>query len=87
MVQKQRIKDYTLADVQGDLGMFLEKRMAYDGDNLEYEGFNREADAATDAESWFIVKYTYSGSNATRYQLPDDGPQFKYSWDDRATYF
>lgn len=87
MTQKQVIKDYTWAEVQGDLGMFLEKRMSYDGSDLEYVGYNREPNAATDDLSWFIIKNTYAAGDITRYQLPDDGPQFKYSWDDRATYY
>jgi len=87
MTQKQTTKDYTLAEIRGDLGMFLEKRMSYSGDNIEYVGYNREANATTTDTSWFIIKNTYSGSNITRYQLPDSGPQFKYAWDSRATYF
>lgn len=87
MTQKQQLKDWSIAELQGDLGMFLEKRMAYDGDNLEYVGYNREPNASTSDSSWFIIKNTYSGTNITRYQLPDDGPQFKYAWDDRATFF
>lgn len=86
-MQKQNIKDWSEPTLTGDLGMFLEKRMSYSGDNVEYIGYNREADAATTDLSWYIVKMTYSGANATRYQLPDDGPQFKYAWDSRATYF
>lgn len=87
MSQTQKIKDYSIAELQGDLGMFLEKRMSYDGDNVEYIGYNREPNATTTDTTWYIVKMTYSGSNATRYQLPDNGPQFKYAWDSRAGYF
>lgn len=87
MVQKQRINDSSIVSLQGDVGMFLEKRMAYNGDDLEYVGYNREPNAATTDLSWFIIKNTYSGSDITRYQLPDDGAQFKYAWDSRASYF
>ena len=86
-MQIQTIKNFDIAEVTGDLGMFLEKRLSYNGDNIEYVGYNREPNAATDDLSWFIIKNTYAGSNLTRYQLPDNGKQFKYSWDDRATYF
>lgn len=87
MTQVQKLKDYSIAELQGELGMFLEKRMSYDGDNVEYIGYNREPNATTTDLSWYIVKMTYSGSNVTRYQLPDSGPQFKYAWDSRASYF
>lgn len=87
MAKTQHISDFSIADLQGDLGMFLEKRMAYDTDNLEYVGYNREQNAATTDATWLIVKMTYSGTNITRYQLPDNGAQFKYTWDDRASSF
>ena len=87
MTQIQRFKNWDIAELKGDLGMFLEKRMSYSGDNIEYVGYNREPNAATTDLSWFIIKNTYSGANITRYQLPKDGPQFKYAWDSRATSF
>lgn len=87
MAQKQIIKDYTLAEVVGDLGMFFEKRLSYSGTDVEYVGYNREPDASTTEETWFIIKNEYSGGNLTRYRLPDNGPQFKYAWDSRASYF
>jgi len=88
MAQKQTVLPYDYAPVYGDLGMFLEKRISYDGsNNPEYIGYNREPNAATDIETWLVFKMTYTGTNLTRYQLPDDGVQWKYTWDDRATYF
>jgi len=84
----QQILDYSRLELRGDAGMFFEKRIEYDGNNNPiYIGYNRHQNTATDDESWFIVKITYSGNNPTYYQLPANGPQFVYSWDDRATYF
>lgn len=87
MAQTQVILPYNNAQVSADLGMMLEKRMEYSGDNLIYLGYNRVPNAATTDATWYIVKMTYSGDLVTRYQLPDDGPQFKYAWDNRATLF
>lgn len=88
MTSPQRIKDYSNIEIIGDSSVFWEKRMENDGNgNPIYVGHNRHANASTSEESWYIVKITYSGTSPTRYQLPDDGPQFKYAWDDRATYF
>ncbi len=87
MVQIQRVQSYDPAVFTGDVAIFFEKRMAYTGDNIEFLGYNREPNASTADSSWFIIKNTYAGDNVTRYQLPDDGPQFKYKWDDRATFF
>ena len=79
--------DYSLIEITGDAGSFLEERRAYSGSNLEYRGYSRVPNAATDQALWFIVKYSYSGSLQTRQQLPDDGPRFDYIWDNKATYF
>lgn len=88
MVQTQKINDWSVVTLGGDFLDFLEKRMDNNVDgNPIYVGYNREPNAATTASTWLIVKITYSGTAPTRYQLPDDGPQFKYVWDDRATYF
>jgi len=87
MAKTQQLKDYSIAELTADVGTYLEKRMSYSGDNLEYVGYNREPNAATTDTTWFIIKMTYSGSNVTRYQLPDNGVEFKYAWDSRATYF
>lgn len=79
--------DYSLIEITGDVSSFLEVRRAYNGSNLEYLGYSRVPNAATDQALWFIVKYSYSGSLQTRQQLPDDGPRFTYVWDDRSNYF
>lgn len=84
----QEINDFSYLELRGDAGMFFEKRMENDGNgNPIYVGFNRTQNADVDESSWFIVKITYSGTAVTRYQLPDNGPQFKYDWTNRANFF
>lgn len=67
----------------------LEARMENDGNgNPIYVGYAQNPNLGTAVEQWFIVKITYDGNNSpTRYQLPDNGVEFKYAWDDRATLF
>lgn len=37
---------------------------------------------------WNLKKLYYDGNGFTnRVQLPDDGPFFTYTWDDRSSYF
>lgn len=79
--------DFSSIEIRGSADQFLEKRYSYNTGLLEYEGWCKKANAATDQDIWLIVKYTYSGSSLLRQQLPDQGPFFKYAWDDRATYF
>lgn len=85
--QPQKLEDYSRVTLRGDVETFLEKRIEYTGDNPIYIGWTKTPNAATSQESFFIVKLTYSGDNPTRIQLPDDGAQFKYAWDDRASLF
>jgi len=88
MTQKQIIKDWSVAELIGDLSLYQEIRYERDGDgNALYIGYNRQPNAATTDLSWFIVKNTVDATFVTRQQLPDDGPQYKYAWDSRATYF
>lgn len=82
-----RTLDFSVLTVRGDANRFLEKRYAYNGSNLEYEGWSYKPNASTSEEIWLILKYSYTGSMVIRQQLPDNGPSFKYAWDDRATYF
>lgn len=79
--------DFSVFPIEGNADDFLEKRYAYNGSNLEYEGWSKKPNCATTQPLWYIVKYTYTGSNVIRQQLPVEGPYFKYVWDDRATYF
>jgi len=85
----QKLKDFSIAELRGDLGLFLEKRMENDGSgNPIYIGYTREAGAATSDAVWFIVKVTYDGSGSpTYYALPNAGINFEYIWNSRATYF
>lgn len=83
-----RIEDFSYLKTLASTELFLEKRMYYDGGgNLEYVAYSRVPNESEDADTWFIVKMTYSGANITRYQLPDSGIAFKYVATDRATYF
>lgn len=79
--------DFSIIPVHADADMFLEKRYAYNGSNLEYIGWTHVADASTARPIWFIIKLEYTGSDVTHQQLPNDGTNFTYVWDDRATYF
>ena len=79
--------DFSVMPIRGDADDFLEKRYAYNGSNLEYVGWSKKPNCPTDAPLWYIIKLSYTGSNVVRQQLPDEGPFFKYAWDDRATYF
>ncbi len=88
MVQQQKIEDWSVAILRGELSLYQEIRYERDDDGIAlYIGYNREANAATTALSWFIVKNTVADMAITRQQLPDDGPQYKYAWDSRASYF
>lgn len=53
-----------------------------------YVGKNITPNASTSDKTWYIKKLSYDGNGfVDRVQLPDDGIGFKYSWDDRGTYF
>lgn len=82
-----RIKDFSILDTVASSELFLEKRMAYNGANIEYIGYSRAPNESTAADTWYIVKLSYTGANLTHYQLPSGGPKFGYVWDNRATYF
>lgn len=87
-MSQQILKDYSYLEVIGDSSIFWEKRMENNvGGNPIYVGYNRNANAPTSSPTWFIINVEYSGTSPIRYRLPDDGPQFKYAWDDRATLF
>lgn len=85
----QKLKDFSIANLTGDVSLFWEKRMENDGNgNPIYVGYTREAGAATADAVWFIVKITYDGNGSpTYYALPNAGVNFKYIWNNRATYF
>ena len=79
--------DFSVMPIRGNANDFLEKRYAYSGSNVEYVGWAKKPNCPTDQPLWYIIKFTYTGSDVMRQQLPDEGPLFKYIWDDRATYF
>ena len=79
--------DFSVIPVTLHADDVLEQRYAYSGANLEYKGYAKKPNAAASQPIWFIVKYHYTGAVLDRKQLPDNGPKFSYSWDDRITYF
>jgi hypothetical protein len=91
-IKGQKINDYSIVDVSGNVEMFWETRLDYDIDgNLIFQGWNRQPNAPEDQETWFIVKYHYD-EVATEdvpvwRELPSDGVKFKYAWDDREEIF
>jgi len=59
------------------------KDIRYDADDSapDFIGLNETEGAGTAADTWVILKFTYSGSNVTRIQKAYG------AWDDRATLF
>jgi hypothetical protein len=82
-----KLQGYDRLESVADVGMFLEQRIDYDGDNPIYIGYNKTPNCGTAVPTWFIVKLTYSGDNVTRVQMPSSGVAFDYAWDDRTTLF
>lgn len=71
-----------------DTDDLLEARFENDGDgNPIYIGYCPTPNAPTDEPIWYIIKVDYVAQFVVRKRLPDDGPKFGYTWDDRATYF
>lgn len=79
--------DFSQTVIRGDVTSYLEQRMAYTGDNLEYIGYSRTPNNDPAKANWLIIKFHYSGDLIVRQQMPDDGPKFAYVWNDRVTYF
>ncbi|MHB1059993.1 MAG: hypothetical protein ACYC0F_19190 [Rhodanobacter sp.] len=83
-----RVKDYSIMETRADTFVFMEKRIDYAGGSVPiYIGYNKQPNADTSDDSWYIFKLTYSGSNLIYQQLPNRGPTFSYVWNDRANYF
>lgn len=60
---------------------FDDCRYAYDeSNNMIYMGYNLVHKAPTDAATWFVWKFSYTGSNLVRKEGPLEG-----SWDNRAS--
>jgi hypothetical protein len=64
-----------------DLGFFCDVRFDADDSAPTYIGLHVTNGAATDAEDWKVLKFSYSGSNVTRVQTAYG------SWDGRAGLF
>ena len=87
-MSQQQIADYSRLPITGDVSLLWEKRMENDvNGNPIYVGYNKGQNAPTSENTWYIISVVYSGTDPIRYRLPDNGPQFKYAWDDRATLF
>lgn len=54
-------------------------RLEYSSGDLIYKGYHIDHKAATDSATWFIWKFTWSGTDITRKEGPIIG-----SWDGRA---
>lgn len=53
-----------------------------------YVGKSITPSADTSQRIWYIKMLHYDANGFIDHiQLPNDGPSFTYSWDDRATYF
>lgn len=70
------------------MGM-LEKRLENDASGRPlYVGYSIIPNAPTNEKVWMIRKFYYDGNDfLNRDQLPDDGPNFIYEWDDRVNCF
>jgi len=66
-----------------------ETRMENDSDGkVLYIGMALRPNCPTDVLEWNLVKCNYDGNGfIDRLQKPDDDMGFKYTWDDRDTYF
>ena len=65
-------------------------RGEYSSSSLIYKGFARPGTATSDS-AWQIAKLTYSGSNITQIDWPQDASgyassEFIFVWNDRAAY-
>ena len=83
-----KVKDFSFLDVKGFASQFLEIRIDYGAGTVPlYVGYNHTPNADVNANSWYIVMLTYSGTNLVRQQLSSFGTTFSGSWTNRATYF
>ena len=60
-------------------GRWGTKEMEYTAGVIDYQGFNADQTAAFSAETWWVYKFTWDGSDCTRIELIKD-----VAWDDRA---
>jgi hypothetical protein len=73
----------------GEFSPLFEKRMINDVDGkIQYLAITPYPNGATDEKIWNVWKMGYDGNGfINRFQLPDDGSGYKYTFDDIATYF
>lgn len=65
-----------------------ELRMDYDGDNnMIYMGMTMIPNCPTNEPQFNLYKFEWDSGNMVRTRKPDHDTGFKYTWDDRATYF
>lgn len=74
--------DTDLANIESlEAGTYWkDQRYDYTSGNLDYKGQNTTHKEATNAETWYIQKYTWMGDNVVRIEGPLVG-----AWDDRAS--
>lgn len=83
-------KDPNNVNIQESYLNGMKFRGEYSGGNLIYKGYAKPgADTAEDV--WQIAQLTYSGSDVTQVDWPQDSNgvasnDFRFAWDDRATY-
>jgi hypothetical protein len=56
-------------------------KIEYDTGNPIYKGYHKNCKASTAMSDWWIIKYTYDGSDITDIQETEG------SWDNRASLF
>lgn len=80
--QIERLSEYF------DAGDLLEGRFENNADNNPiYIGYTPFPNGDPAEPIWALQKITYDGQAIVRKQQPDNGPQFTYIWNERATYF
>jgi hypothetical protein len=69
-----------IVTTEGGITEWKDKRFDYTSGDLDYKGFSATHKAATDAgDLWYVWKYTWAGTDATRIQGP-----IICNYDDRA---
>lgn len=83
-------KDPNSIDIQESYLNGMKFRGEYSAGNLIYKGYAKPG-ASTAEDVWQIAQLTYSGSDVTQVDWPQDSNgiasnDFRFAWDDRATY-
>lgn len=88
MVQNAFTNFLAVAEVLQDEDLYETRLENTAEGKILYVGKSIIPNASTSEKIWYIKKLYYDVNGfIDRVQLPDDGPSFTYSWDDRATYF